>query len=53
MSVTPTGRAHCQRRLSAATSLSDLEEVHARLGDHYKADDEVKSHYLRCKRGLS
>lgn len=50
--MTDVGRKHLMRRLSAATSLSDLSDVWARFGVDAQADDEVRAHRLRCERRL-
>lgn len=50
--MTSTGRAHCMRRLSAATTLDDLLAVWGRFGVDAQADDAVRAHKLRCERGL-
>lgn len=52
MSVTPTGRTRCTRRLSAATSLDDIETVWACFGASYQQDAEVYAHYLTRKKGF-
>ena len=41
MSITDIGRAHCIRRLNAATSLQDLQSVWGRLGVFPKNDPAV------------
>ena len=48
--MTTLGRAHCMRRLSAATSYDDVEAVWARLGPEPRADAELRAHKLRCLR---
>ena len=49
MSVTPTGRAHCNRSLSASTSRIGLDAVWNGLGDEYRRDADVMAYYQRCK----
>lgn len=48
--MTDTGRAHCKRRLDAATSETDVLDVWGRFGLDAQADDELRSYKLRCQR---
>lgn len=50
--MTTTGRAHCLRRLSAATSRSDLEDVWGRFGVDAQADPEIKAGFMRLLKGF-
>jgi hypothetical protein len=49
MGITDHGRAHCLRRLSAATSVDDLRTVWERLSIPVQSDEAVAAHKDKMK----